>query len=121
MSKRTVNSLKRARCCPEMASLFEARFFKALCDPCRIGILLRLAGAGGWQTVSDVAACCPTDLSVVSRHLAILREAGIVEAEKQGKNVYYRVKYRQLAATLRAMGEGIASCCPRPRNKVEGK
>ena len=121
MSKRTTTSSKRARCCPGIESLFEARFFKALCDPCRIGILLRLAKAGGWQTVGQVATCCPTDLSVVSRHLAILRDAGVVEADKHGKNVYYRVRYRNLAATLRAMADGVASCCPRPRGKVKGK
>ena len=121
MSKRTQDNSKRGCCCPGIENLFEARFFKALCDPCRIGILIRLAKAGGWQTVGDVAACCPTDFSVVSRHLAILRDAGIVEAEKRGKSVYYRVKYGDFGATLRAMADGVARCCPRPRSKVKGK
>ena len=105
---------KRARCCGDLEALFEPRFFKALCDPCRIGILSRLARAGGPQTVSEVASCCPTDVSVVSRHLATLRDAGIVEAEKRGKEVYYRVRYPELAATLRAMADAIEGCRPSP-------
>ena len=32
------------------------------------------------------------DLSTVSKHLAILKNAGIVEDEKRGKQVYYRLK-----------------------------
>jgi DNA-binding transcriptional ArsR family regulator len=32
------------------------------------------------------------DFSTVSTHLALLRQAGIVEDEKRGKQVYYRLK-----------------------------
>jgi len=69
--------------------------------------------AGGPQTVSEVAGCCPTDLSVVSRHLATLCDAGILEAEKPGKEVYYSICYLELATTLRAMADAIESCCRR--------
>ncbi len=111
MSKRAVRKSKRLPCCPGVEEVFEARFFRALCDPCRIGIMTRLARADGPQTVSEVAGCCPTDLSVVSRHLATLRDAGILEAEKRGKEVYYSVRYPELAATLRAMADAIEGCC----------
>ena len=64
------------------------------------------------STVSEIASCCPTDLSVVSRHLAVLREAGIVEAQKRGKEVYYSVRYPELTARLRDLAESIEACCP---------
>lgn len=112
MSKRVAPKSKPARgCCRGLARLFDVRFFRALCDPCRITILTHLAGQDGPRTVSETARCCPTDLSVVSRHLAILRDAGMLTAEKRGKEVFYSVRYPELAATLRAMADAVESCC----------
>jgi chemosensory pili system protein ChpA (sensor histidine kinase/response regulator) len=48
--------------------------FSALADPTRLAILTSLA-IGGSGTVSEVAGCCPVDLSVVLRHLKILELA----------------------------------------------
>ena len=95
-----------------MAERLEAGPFKALCDPSRIAVLVRLAETPRPQSVSQVAACCPTDVSVVSRHLALLRDAGVVEAERRGREVYYGIRYRGLAETLRAVADAIEACCP---------
>jgi len=104
-----------SECCPGIDELLEARFFKALCDPSRIGILVRLARSCGPQTVTEVSSCCPTDISVVSRHLATLRDAGMLHAEKRGKEVYYSVRYPELVSTLRAIAGAIEACCPERR------
>lgn len=87
-------------------------FFKALSDPNRLAILARLAGQAEEQTVSEVASCCPVNISVVSRHLRTLKDAGIVEAEKRGKEVFYRVRVRDLVAALRGLADAIEACCP---------
>ncbi len=92
--------------------MMDPRFFQALGDPRRLSILAWLASAARPRSVSEVAQCCPTDMSVVSRHLAQMRDTGIVEAEKRGKEVFYRVNYRTLAATFRAMADAIDTCCP---------
>lgn len=107
-------------CCRDIAGLMETRFFKALCDPNRVAILADLAQRGGMRSVSDIAADLPIDVSVVSRHLGILREAGILEAERRGKAVYYAVRYAGLAGTLRAMAEAIEACCPDKTTTLEG-
>ena len=86
------------------------RLFKALSDPNRISLMLQLAGCGG-ATVGEAARCCPVDLSVVSRHLAVLREAGIVEHEKRGKEVHYRLRADVLVTSLRAIADAIEECC----------
>jgi ArsR family transcriptional regulator, arsenate/arsenite/antimonite-responsive transcriptional repressor len=108
---KNTNKTKKPDCCAGLGELMDAKFFKALCDPRRLAILARLAGMCEPCTVTGIAACCPTDLSVVSRHLAILREAGILEAEKRGKEVYYSVRYPVLVNTLRALADGIEACC----------
>jgi len=100
-------------CCGfDLGSVLAPRLFKALCDPNRVAILVRLAEACCPSTVSQVAECCPVDLSVVSRHLAQLREAGVLQAEKRGKEVYYSVRTRELVQTLRAIADAIERCCP---------
>lgn len=91
--------------------LLSPPLFKALGDPNRLALLLRLAAAGGPATVSELGGCCARDLSVVSRHLARLREAGIVVAERRGREVHYRLT-SDLAGTLRAIADALDACCP---------
>lgn len=67
--------------------------------------------------MGQIAADCPVDISVVSRHLAMLRDAGIVEATRRGKEVHYRVRYTGLAETLRSIADAIEACCPAPHER----
>jgi len=90
----------------------EARFFSALCDPTRLRILATLIEAREPRTVSEIAQQFPVDVSVVSRHLAQLRDQRILVAERQGKEVRYSVDYQLLVSVLRAFAEAIEACCP---------
>jgi len=101
------------RCRDQLSGLLEPDFFKALSDPNRIALLLRLTSLGRAATVSEVAPCCSVDLSVVSRHLATLRQAGILESHKRGREVFHAVRYRQLTTLLRSLADAIEGCCPR--------
>ena len=98
------------------AELIAPSFFKALCDPTRAAILGFVAQCGEAATVSQIARCCPIDLSVVSRHLATLRDAGILRAEKRGKEVYYSLQVQDVTSTLRGLADALERCCePRPK------
>ncbi|MCH7526284.1 MAG: winged helix-turn-helix transcriptional regulator [Planctomycetes bacterium] len=99
--------------------MLEPRLFKALCEPSRLTILAALAEAGKPLSVGAIAESLPVDLSVVSRHLAILKEAGILKAEKHGKAVHYAVRYERLADTFRAIAGAIESCCPPDADKTQ--
>ena len=107
--------MKDTTCCPTLQTLLTPKLFKALGDPNRLAILASLASTCGARTVSDVATCCPVDLSVVSRHLATLRNAGIVAAKKRGKQVHYTLRARALASTLRRIADELEACCPAER------
>ena len=61
--------------------------------------------------MSEIADCCPVDVSVVSRHLAFLRDAGLLEATRHGKQVRYRVRYDTAIETLRAVADALQQCC----------
>ena len=86
--------------------------FKALSDPNRVTLVARIGALGRPATVTEAAGCCPIDLSVVSRHLAVLRDAGILNAEKQGREVHYSLPHGELSRTLREIADRIDACCP---------
>ena len=110
MSKKRIKTPGRRKCCESIGDLLEPRFFKALCEPNRIAMLIQLARCCRACTVSEIADCCTVDISVVSRHLAVLRDAGVLDARKKGKQVYYRVRHSLLASTLRSMADVIEGC-----------
>lgn len=112
MRKRQKQREDKDNCCGNVAELMQPGFFKALSDPNRIAILARLAECCRACTVSEIAECCPVNVSVVSRHLAMLRDAGILEARKVGKEVHYTVRYSALADSLRQIADAIDACCP---------
>jgi DNA-binding transcriptional ArsR family regulator len=111
MSKKLPEEAPTECCCVGLESLLDPRLFKALSDPSRVTLLVGLAQGCRPQTVSRTAGCCSVDLSVVSRHLAQLREVGIVRAEKRGKEVYYEVDYSRLVQSLRSIADALEACC----------
>lgn len=104
---------------PELAPHLSPRLFKALADPSRLALLVRLAEAEGPRTVSEAAQGGSVDLSVVSRHLAILREAGVIQCVKRGKQVYCSVAGGTVARLLRNLADALESCCPPNRKEPE--
>lgn len=100
------------RCCAAAEATLDTGLFRALCDSTRIGVLMRLAEIGRPATVTEVASCCPVDLSVVSRHLKHLAGVGVVAAQRHGKEKRYQVLYSALSCALREMADAIDACCP---------
>ena len=101
----------------DLEELLSPRFFKALSDPSRLSLLRQLACSCGPTTVGQVAGCCLLNFSVVSRHLATLRDAGILKAEKRGKEVYYTFQVTPVVAQLRALADALEACCPPSRKE----
>jgi ArsR family transcriptional regulator len=102
-----------ARCCSGLEGLLSPKLFKALSDPKRLSLLIRLAEERGACTVGQVAQGSDVDLSVVSRHLAILREAGIIKCVKRGKEVWCVVQTAPLVKVLRDLADALEACCPK--------
>jgi len=92
--------------------LLEPEKLKALAEPTRGRLLSCLLKCGRPCSVSEVAACCSVDFSVVARHLATLARAGLVSSEKRGRTVWYSADGAGLAAWFRALGEAVDDCSP---------
>jgi DNA-binding transcriptional ArsR family regulator len=100
-------------CCSGLRGLLSPKLFKALSDPKRLSLLVRLAEESGPCTVSKIAEGSGVDLSVVSRHLAILREAAIITCEKKGKEVWCVVQTAPVVKLLRNLADALEACCPK--------
>ncbi|HLH82178.1 MAG TPA: metalloregulator ArsR/SmtB family transcription factor [Trebonia sp.] len=75
-----------------------APLFKAVADPMRLRLLSLIAcHDGGESCVCDLTAAFDVTAPTVSYHLRILREAGLISAERRGTWVYYRVNPRVMA------------------------
>jgi ArsR family transcriptional regulator, arsenate/arsenite/antimonite-responsive transcriptional repressor len=107
-------------CCGPLATWLSPRLFKALSDPTRVALLARLGEGRREQTVTELAKGFPVDFSVVARHLAILRDAGILAAKKRGKEVLYHVRVGTLSAALRSLADALDACCPDDIDETRG-
>jgi DNA-binding transcriptional ArsR family regulator len=94
-----------ARLAPKKLDKLRPEFFKALGDPVRLAIVAHMAQQGEPSTVTAVSGCCGIDFSGVSRHLKILREAGIVKAEKRGRETFYSLQTGKITKTLRGLSD----------------
>jgi len=67
-----------------------AKVVKAMAHPSRLFIIDELAQ--GERCVNELTEMIGADKSTVSKHLSVLKEAGIVEDEKRGLQVYYTLR-----------------------------
>ena len=72
--------------------------FAALADPTRRAILTRLKG--GDATVAELAAPFSMSQPAVSKHLGVLKLAGLVLERPQGRIVHYRAEPKGLAPLM---------------------
>ncbi len=68
----------------------KANILKALGHPTRLWMAEQLAN--GEKCVCELAEHIDADFSTISKHLTVLKQAGVVIDEKRGKQVFYRLK-----------------------------
>ena len=93
-----------------------ATVFKALGHPARLQIVETLAD--GERCVCDLVELVGLGWSAVSRHLAVLKAAGVLDDEKRGQQVFYRLMLpcvKSFADCLDAARKGeaveVRRCC----------
>ncbi|RLV57400.1 ArsR family transcriptional regulator [Aeromicrobium phragmitis] len=68
--------------------------FAAIADPVRRELLVQLSG--GPARVVDLAGEHPVSRPAISRHLRVLTDAGLVEADERGRERHYRLRTEPL-------------------------
>lgn len=78
--------------------------FGALSDPTRRALLQAIA-ANPYATATELAAEMPVSRQAVLKHLTALSEAGLVDRERSGRQVHYRVTPAPLSQAVSWMAE----------------
>ena len=81
------------------------RVFKALSDPTRRRVLQLLRERP--MTAGELASHFPMHKATMSAHFAVLREADLVESEKAGREVVYRLKLSVLEEALLSFAQAF--------------
>ncbi|EPR37662.1 putative transcriptional regulator, ArsR family [Desulfovibrio sp. X2] len=71
-------------------NVLRARVFKALGHPVRMALVELLMQ--GERCVCELTEACDGNMPAVSKHLAVLREAGVVTSRREGTNIHYRLR-----------------------------
>jgi len=80
----------------DVRSSNSVEFAKALADETRQKIMKLCCCE--WVSVSDIVQQLDVTQPTVSHHLAILRDAGLVEVHEQGKQTFYRLNQSRITA-----------------------
>ena len=83
---------------PEDLAALIARRFRAIGEPLRVRMLDLLRD--GEMSVNELASALDAGQQNVSKHLAVLADAGVVARRKEGTHVYYRI-----------LDEGVFALC----------
>lgn len=88
----------------------KVKFFKALGDETRLTIISYLLEHSYFAC--DFSSLTKKDQTTVSKHLKVLVEAGILKCEKQGRNIIYSIKNREIECLLVSLGiRDTKPCC----------
>ncbi|MGO8875334.1 MAG: metalloregulator ArsR/SmtB family transcription factor [Acidimicrobiales bacterium] len=96
----------------------DASVFRALADPTRRQILQDLRD--GERSAGDIAARFPISGPSVSRHLSLLKAAGLIQERRDANRIYYQLVEERLALCV---GGFLSAVCPEQivlRHKLRG-
>lgn len=108
----------------ELAKVFDSKLLKILSEPVRIEILKVLASNDSMD-IGSITKQFSQDRSVISRHLSVMADVGIVTAQKKGRHKFYEVDGIFFLSQLEGMTEAIRKffieCCPEMLEKKDDK
>ncbi len=84
-----------------------SKLMKALADPTRLTMLASLWKADAPICICDFTAGLRLSQPTISHHMAKLKEAGLVDSERRGIWIYYRVHDKLAPATRLVLGQLI--------------
>ena len=92
------------------------RAFRAMADQTRREILSLLRG--GPRTSGEIASQFDSSWPTISRHLAILRDAGLVLAERQEQEIYYELNTSVFQDLIHHLMDWTKPAVARPRRNL---
>ena len=87
----------------ELVFKIKADFLRCLAHPVRLAIIEHLKQ--GEKSVGQIAQELGAEQSGLSKHLAVLRQAGIVKSRQEKASVYYSIRNKNIFQVLRPIAE----------------
>ena len=84
-----------------------ATFLKAIAHPMRIAIL-ELLSDGNNKSVTQIYQRLGLEQAVASHHLGLLKNKGVLNSKRVGKNIYYSLKSEKLVDLIKVTEACIA-------------
>ena len=72
----------------KLVDVMDSKFFKSMGEPVRVQII-RFLLLNGRTDIGTIAENMPQDRSVISRHLNLMQEVGILNCEKKSRHMFY--------------------------------
>jgi ArsR family transcriptional regulator len=99
--------------------VWQAEVCKALANPKRLEIIHALA-VGGRLCAAELLSAAELSKTNLSQHMRVLRSAGIVEAEREGVQVCYRLSSPKVGAACETLREFLAERAGRQHGRLAG-
>lgn len=96
----------------------QARIIKALAHPTRLFIVDELSR--GERCVCEITDLVGVEMPTVSRHLGVLKSAGILETEKRGLQVFYRLRVPCVLNFFNCV-EAVQNNGRKPTNRISSR
>ena len=90
---------------PEVQKI--ADLLKAMGEFNRLSLVYQLCQCKSPQNAMCLCECCSVDASVVSRHLKVLKQEGVVSLEQKGRERTYTLNRQYVASRLRELADKI--------------
>jgi DNA-binding transcriptional ArsR family regulator len=106
----------RERAAARIVELLDSPLLRALAEPARLEVL-RVLLVHGSSDIATIAEHLPQDRSVISRHLKILEDAGVLRRHREGRRVIHGIDGGFVLQLEEIVGEAKAltsACCPAP-------
>lgn len=98
-----------------LVKALDSKLFKALTDPTRTQILKFLM-LNSRADISTIANHFPQDRSVISRHLHLMNESGLLIAEKETRHRFYSINGEKVLCEFETIVHNLKAClhvcCP---------
>jgi len=85
-------------------------FLKSLASESRLNIVLLFLD-GQERTVGQIAEAINLGQPATSEHLAVMKQAGVLVARKDGKEMYYHPDRVKILKTLETLNQLLHRCC----------
>ncbi len=105
---------RQAEIAGQLVDILDSKFFKSLGEPVRVEII-RFLLLNGRADIATISENMPQDRSVISRHLNLMQEVGILTCVKESRHMFYSINAQgfleRFSGMARLVEECLKECC----------